>query len=552
MKCNKAWSYKFIATHLTKTFMRGEYAAHRKELLLQQQLSRMAESMPAVEYIKKISAIYHSIKHLKAQRVEIRAHVNEIKASLAQEHKVYRDNSYTEDLKANLAYVAENADIYIKTISNFEQELLKTKDTDELLISNIRKLQHDIEIIQTGGQLVSDEKKEARKFIMPCPNGDCRGYLSEKYKCELCEHQTCSKCLDVIGLIEEGGDKKNTPEHVCKQENIDSADFIKKQSKPCPCCGARISKIDGCDQMWCTQCHKAFSWNTGKIIMGTIHNPHFYQYQRDNALDGVAPRNPGDVVCGGLCQSRQLIHAINNAKIACLSRENKEVLVDTLLNIHRLQTHMTALHLNPLRAQIRTELNYEEERIEYIFNRITKEQLANKIMRKDNARKKNVEILYIFELFTAVAIDMFNSILLSENKDAAFVAEVKKHMSEYHKLRMYCNEHFKEVSMLYGICVPFIDEEWVIDSTKYNSKGKIDKYIEVRTEKRRVRKELNQKKEQEWIARRAEEYEKRQRAREQVIQAQSEKVEVEINLRERLQEQFEAMHLEEKMQSLIL
>jgi hypothetical protein len=52
--------------------------------------------------------------------------------------------------------------------------------------------------------------------------------------------------------------------------------------------------------MWCTadNCKTAFSWNSGKIINGTIHNPHYYEWLRRNN-NGEIPRNPGDIPCGG-------------------------------------------------------------------------------------------------------------------------------------------------------------------------------------------------------------------------------------------------------------
>ena len=73
--------------------------------------------------------------------------------------------------------------------------------------------------------------------------------------------------------------------------------MIKKETKGCPQCGVRIYKISGCDQMWCTECKVAFSWNTGKIIYGgQIHNPHYYEWMRRTG--GEIPLNHNEVACG--------------------------------------------------------------------------------------------------------------------------------------------------------------------------------------------------------------------------------------------------------------
>ena len=138
-----------------------------------------------------------------------------------------------------------------------------------------------------------DKTQEKRAFIMACPGEGCRGFLSTQYKCEICKIKTCPKCFEIMGP--EGA----VEEHTCLKENIQSAELIRKETKPCPSCGTRISKINGCDQMWCVNCHQAFSWNTGEIDNGTVHNPHFYQYERA-ANNGEAIRQAGDVLCGGL------------------------------------------------------------------------------------------------------------------------------------------------------------------------------------------------------------------------------------------------------------
>ena len=57
--------------------------------------------------------------------------------------------------------------------------------------------------------------------------------------------------------------------------------------------------VRNCDQMWCTQCRTAFSWRTGTIETGVIHNPHAVRWRREH---GDLERDARDVPCGGLVQ----------------------------------------------------------------------------------------------------------------------------------------------------------------------------------------------------------------------------------------------------------
>lgn len=97
-------------------------------------------------------------------------------------------------------------------------------------ITGIRQKTNQAESAAGGG--------ERRKFIMPCQTGGCRGMLSTAYKCDLCEKFTCSKCLESIEGAKE--------DHECVPANVETAEEIRKNTRPCPNCGCRISKIDGC------------------------------------------------------------------------------------------------------------------------------------------------------------------------------------------------------------------------------------------------------------------------------------------------------------------
>ena len=489
MNCNIAWSDKFLSSYLNSSFVKTKYKIHRKELLVQQEISRIPESMAEAETYKRVLDINTQISALKECIKRIEKEVM----------KKYNWNDNRELL------LKGNKDMYT-------------------MRKNIKSMKHDIAVIQAGGEPAQAQaqqgqaeqaqaeqeqgqaeqeqrqaqaehgqarQKEKKKFIMPCPGTDCRGYLSSDYKCEICQQSTCDKCFEIII------DATKSVVHLCKKENIESAEFIRKQSKPCPCCGSRISKIDGCDQMWCTQCHKAFSWNKGTVVTGTIHNPHYYQYHRERG-GGVAPRNPGDIPCGGLCNMNELVHVLNTK----LSLVREEKIVDELLNIHREVVHLRMVDLGPLRRQLGIEINNQSERVKYIVKEISREKLAELITKKDYKRRRETDLVHVCELFVNVSSDIFLRVLRSEQSGPSFIKELEQCLVELHTLIDYCNGQFKEVSITYGICVPLIsltkqrrDERM---NTKYNSKGETDSYIIKRQEENKKRHEENEKRRKEY------------------------------------------------------
>ena len=408
MQCKKVWTENFIVLHLNRSFITTDYKLHRRTLLLDREISKMPETMHFAERYK-----------------------------LIEQQKVITTN-LNEQLKEAK-----------RVCSEIQQQIY---DSYGLLNR-----------LKTGKEVAVGERK---KFIMPCPNNDCRGYLSTQYKCELCTLFTCATCHELIGY------KKDDP-HTCKEENVQSAELIKKETKPCPTCGTRISKISGCDQMWCPECHKAFSWNTGLVDNGVIHNPHFYQYQRDHAGANAVPRNPGDVVCGGLCAwfvfNNEILKKI---PYGTFIHDKGTEMRSFLGDMHRFVAHVTHIDLEHVRTKVRDLSEFQEIRCKYILKQITKEDLAKTIYRNDALRKKLTEMLHIYELLTVVGAELFEKLRESKNVSDSFVKEVLERVEEYNKLREYCNKQFKTISLTYNQTVPCISERWSISSKKYTFTAK--------------------------------------------------------------------------------
>ena len=432
MNCKKSWNQDFITMNLNRSFVSKKYKETRMDLLLDKEMSKMPQTMDAAQRVKQI------------------------------------------EFKRNEIY-------------EMEGEILELKHRMTVLTEKKRLIREDIYNIHTAGHDKSSKKK---RFIMPCSNNDCRGFLSSQYKCEMCNMHTCPKCLVLIGP------NKNV-EHVCNEDMVKSAELIKQETKPCPSCGTRISKISGCNQMWCTNCHVAFSWTTGVIDSGPVHNPHFYEYQKNVNANGVAPRNPGDIVCGGMCNYVELRTTFANSITRTKYFMNKDAdrqsilnLTNLLFSLHRLGLHISEISLPKYREDARDIDHNEDLRVDYILQKKTKEQLRATIYQRDYARQKNKEILHILELVNVTLIEMFAQIVNTDRGKTteAFIGELEECHENFKNLAKYANEQLEIISVSYNRTVPKLvlvniadngqllkpvgRYEWDIEDVKYDSYSK--------------------------------------------------------------------------------
>ena len=129
--------------------------------------------------------------------------------------------------------------------------------------------------------------KNTKSFL--CPVLDCSG-LVKNGMCGSCRKHVCASCREVRGET-----------HECNKDTIETIKLLTKDTKPCPKCTTLIHKIDGCDQMFCVKCHTAFSWNSGKIATGVIHNPHYFAWLRNEGRDGELARLNDNANMVGAC-----------------------------------------------------------------------------------------------------------------------------------------------------------------------------------------------------------------------------------------------------------
>jgi len=140
-----------------------------------------------------------------------------------------------------------------------------------------------------------DNHEDVQQFVHRCADSDCNGFVSSAWKCATCDKHTCAHCRELKAA-------RDDEAHVCNPDTLASVALLKKDTKPCPNCKVLVHKTEGCDQMFCTQCKRLWSWNTGRFELRG-HNPHYLQWMRENHHNGM-PREPNDVLCG-----REIDHA---------------------------------------------------------------------------------------------------------------------------------------------------------------------------------------------------------------------------------------------------
>ena len=395
MMCRRAWNDEFLDLNFTRAFRIGPYKKHREHVLMEREIAILPTRQPRVEARFKV----------RDTEVLIRDVNKELQALEVARSKILRRS---HRLTAQLTrYTAESEGRPPPAWTLTEGEKAATP--------------------------------ERAKFIMKCPDGECRGFLSTAYKCGTCQLWACPDCL-----VMKGKDKDS--EHTCDPGQKDSVALIIKESRPCPKCGERISKVDGCDQMFCTECHTAFSWVTGQVVNGVIHNPHYYEFLRKQG-NGVAPRNAGDVPCGGVPYYRA-IHLATQTVSPATQR--------IVLAIHRLTAEVADQRIQMYQGAFNVNDNGDLG-VLYLMKEIGKEAMQTELAKRELKRNKHLAIRGVLEMFVNTSTMMLNNIVNTPPADEAAFAMT---LTEYENLRTYVNESLMNVSRMKSCSVPQIGDKW--------------------------------------------------------------------------------------------
>jgi len=375
----------------------------------------------------------------------------------------------------------------------FEQERALFVETQPYVVNQISLEKNNEKITKISKEIAELNKKydsllaehrrlyrktiyEKEQFVRSCPKNECNGFLSQQWKCGICETKYCKHCHqplkqtentveyieitndlttnleNVRNEIVETTDIPITNNHICNEAELATVKLLERDTKSCPKCNMGIFKIDGCNQMFCTKCNTAFDWITKRIMNANIHNPHYFEWlrrQEGGVRETTNAINPNECpVFNEITNttSRNAVLLIRSKRN--LTETDKNKILDDVLCICRNIIHIRQV-IMPTYTFDYVEKN-RSLRILLMRNKISEKEFKTKIQKNDKKYVKSQEIYHVFQLLVNGISDIVLRYIESlRSSDMIFKEETKIILNEVEPMINYANDCFNEISQTY-------------------------------------------------------------------------------------------------------
>ena len=334
MNCKSVWTEDIMQEKFSKYFLQGEYREVTEKVLFEEEKTYLPMLQEEAE------------KRIKLKK-----------------------------LKGWIEFYKDEQD---KNMNNVDQLVREQRQKDsELKEKYIKVLQLYKKIANKNGSF------EKKVFIMACIVDKCRGFLSSNYICGICSIKVCKECH----LVQD-------EEHKCNQDDIETIKELQKTTKQCPKCQTRIYKIDGCDQMFCIQCHTPFSWRTGLEETGVVHNPHYFELLRKGDIKDMRHRQHQ-----GGCGTIPVFHTI----VQLLVNSNKyDLLIKPITFFYQRFIHHRAVTFQNFINE-----NKDEDRLKYLTGEYDEKKFKQKLYVRHYSSIRKREEQQIMETYVNTGDEMF-------------------------------------------------------------------------------------------------------------------------------------------------
>jgi hypothetical protein len=363
--CLQPWSLEFLAQYLPATWRLHTYKDHRENILLERERALLPEAQ---------------------------------EEAARQNHLV----ELTEERKEILAEIRRQTRSHRHATSDLEHSQISAKIVE----------------LRTSHELLIPEKSTAiikkAAVIGPCPQSHCHGFLSSEWTCEMCHTKVCSECGEICRAS-----------HRCNVQIRDSFRLIVKDSKRCPNCGVPITKISGCDHMFCTDCKVAFSWRTMEIHKDGNSNPHYWEWRR---------QHPQPVVVTTCLPAAERLHQISQTMIEQQVYQYGEKFMESL-------EHLINFEIPRFRSEINPHLFFNL-RVEFLRGKITESKWKIQIQKVDKNQRRYRALVDILTLFTEGSMDIL--------RHCFGLTEILSTRTAIEELQKLCIDELNKIEVVYG------------------------------------------------------------------------------------------------------
>lgn len=401
MGCRVRWSQDVFRDAVTSDFVFGAYRDHVDQLHFHRENALMPETMPFVQRFGKI------VRDLCRDGGILHERLALARTSTATFNHLLQDPFTPPDEKVGLHLL----------IIDLETERFGLKLHINFINSRLKE--YHAKVLTSDDTVVDN--------VRICPTSGCRGYLNNLFTCSLCDVQVCNRCLEIVD---------NLPHH-CDVDNVATQTLLALDTKACPSCHSAISKIDGCDQMFCVRCHTTFSWTSCRIDGGRIHNPHYHEHLRQSALlDRVAIR------CGPWEGMPPLL---------IIMRKEIDVTLSTVFS----SMFQLVLRINTIDIPAHTHhprpFGNRDLRFSYLVDRFDKISFINAVRERRTVLMKDNDLVQVLLMFVASVTDI---IIRFTDSDTLFREQGDALEAEVMALQLYGHAQIRLINDRYNCIIP--------------------------------------------------------------------------------------------------
>ena len=412
MNCNRLMDDDFIKAELTLASVK-RLQKHRENVLFERQKAMCPQTQFHVK--REINMELRDSKRLQL------SHLHRMNSALQEVIDFGKKNEFDMDEFTE----HHNVQSFVNMKQNVTAKIATIR-------ADIRRI-----LTELDENAASDRNKSQSKiqFSLPCIRDNCKGFVTaeNKWQCGICDCVLCKHCHMEVHEF-----------HECNQEDVDSATLIKQSTRSCPVCSTLIHKIEGCNQMWCTQCNTAFCYRTGQRFTRNIHNPHYFDWLNRNPHINVNEQHnmQQPLLCNENIAQFRLVNHINNVLKTDDVRRN-------VIEEIRMKYHALADGTRFQRDEYNPESENRTQRVKWMRGLIDDTKFKRFVQSREKRWNVDTRLYQVFDMYNNMSNEIILKIIKENNKE-----QLLELYNELCELRKYTNTCFARVGKLYSISCP--------------------------------------------------------------------------------------------------